>query len=213
MSRCIAKGAEASLFLEDWYGYQVIRKHRLPKTYRVPHLDQTIRNERTLREARLLAVARSAGVPTPIIYNINPDTATILMEFIKGQRLKELIPNLAAAKLHQLFRQIGEAVGRLHHHQVAHGDLTTSNLLLAPQNRVYFIDFGLATITRNVEDYGTDLHLLRRALLSAHYPVWEDCYLAFVEGYSASYGAKASAVFRKVKAIESRGRYISERIR
>jgi TP53 regulating kinase-like protein len=213
MSQCVAKGAEASLFLEEWYGHQVIRKHRLPKAYRFPQLDNSIRNERTIREARLLSAARSAGVPTPIIYWINPETATIIMEYINGQRLKELIPIISARQRRQLFQQVGKAVGRLHHHALAHGDLTTSNLLLHPQNRVYFIDFGLSSITRNIEDYGTDLHLLRRALLSTHFPIWEDCFRAFTKGYEQTYGPEASAVFQKVRAIESRGRYITERIR
>jgi TP53 regulating kinase-like protein len=213
MSKCIAKGAEASLFLEDWYGHQVIRKHRLPKPYRFPQLDLSIRNERTLREARLISAARSVGVPTPIVFYIDPENATILMEYIAGTRLKEVISTISANKRRKLFHQVGMAVGRLHQHHIAHGDLTTSNLLLNSQKRIYFIDFGLATITRNIEDYGTDLHLLRRALRSTHYPVWEDCFKAFTKGYEKNYGSEASAVFRKIEAIESRGRYIAERIR
>jgi len=213
VSKCIAKGAEASLFLEEWYGHQVIRKHRLPKAYRFPQLDLLIRNERTLREARLLSAARSAGVSTPILYCVNPETATIIMEYVSGERLKELIPTISARQQRKLFQHVGMAVGRLHYHNLTHGDLTTSNLLLHSPNRVYFVDFGLGSITRNIEDYGTDLHLLRRALLSAHFPVWKDCYQAFIKGYEKTYGVEASAVFQKVLAIESRGRYITERIR
>lgn len=213
MSKCIAKGAEASLFLEDWYGHQVIRKHRLPKAYRFPELDLSIRNERTFREARLLSAARSAGVPTPIVFCVDPSTATIIMEYIPGQRLKELIPAVSKKQRRKLLQQVGMAVGKLHQHKLAHGDLTTSNLLLHTKKRIYFIDFGLASVTRNIEDYGTDLHLLRRALRSTHFPVWKDCFQAFTKGYEKTCGSKASAVFQKIRAIESRGRYITERIR
>ena len=213
MSKCIAKGAEASLYLEEWYGFQVIRKHRLPKAYRVPQLDLSIRTERTLREARLLSAARSAGVPTPILFYVNPENATIIMEYIDGTRLKELIPTISGKKRRKLFHQVGMAVGRLHQHHLAHGDLTTSNLLLNSKKRIYFVDFGLATVTRNIEDFGTDLHLLRRALRSTHYPVWEDCFKAFTKGYEKTCDSEASAVLRKIQAMESRGRYITERIR
>ena len=135
------------------------------------------------------------------------------MEYIDGQRVKELIPTLTKTKHRTLFSKIGTAVARLHQHEVTHGDLTTSNMIQCSTTAIYFIDFGLAGITQNIEDFGTDLHLLRRALLSTHYPHWEDCYSAFQEGYRTTFGENATAVFRKVDAIESRGRYITERIR
>jgi tRNA A-37 threonylcarbamoyl transferase component Bud32 len=71
----------------------------------------------------------------------------------------------------------------------------------------------LATNSQSLEDFGTDVHLLRRALLSAHYTHWKECFAAFKRGYEAAYGDGAAEVFRKVRAIESRGRYQTERIR
>ncbi len=213
MSKLIAKGAEASLYLEEFYGRPAIRKHRRPKPYRLPQLDAKLRTDRTVREARLLSVARRAGVATPVLYQVDVDAATIIMEYIDGQRLKELVPELTKAKRRSLFQEIGKAIARLHQHEVTHGDLTTSNMLLLSPKLIYFIDFGLAAITQNIEDYGTDLHLLRRVLLSTHYTHWEDCYSAFQKGYRATFGEGSAKVFRKVEAIESRGRYITERIR
>jgi TP53 regulating kinase-like protein len=213
MSKLIAKGAEASLYLETFYGHEVIRKHRRPKSYRLPPLDSTLRGERTIREARLLSAARQIGVATPVLYQIDVDSATIIMEYIKGDRVKELVPKISPTKRRTLFRKIGQSVGNLHRHEIAHGDLTTSNMLLHHPWCIYFIDFGLAVNTQNVEDMGTDIHLLRRALLSTHYPHWEDCYNAFQEGYRTTFGDSSNDVFRKVEAIESRGRYITKRIR
>ncbi len=213
MSKLVAKGAEASLYLEDYYGHPVIRKHRRPKPYRLPQIDAKLRTDRTIREARLLASARHAGVATPIVYQIDVENATIIMEYIEGQRVKELIPELTKTKRQSLFKEIGKAVALLHQHEVTHGDLTTSNMIQSSPKVIYFIDFGLAGITQNIEDFGTDLHLLRRALLSTHYPHWEDCYSAFKEGYRTTFGKRTTDVFRKVDAIESRGRYITERIR
>jgi Kae1-associated kinase Bud32 len=212
LSRQIAKGAEACLYLEDWYGFEVIRKHRISKSYRIQLLDQELRGERTIHEARLLSAARRAGVHTPVVFDVDPEEATIIMEFIAGQRLKELLPKATPSLRRRYFRQIGGAVARLHQHRICHGDLTTSNLILHADGKIYFIDFGLATNTQSLEDFGTDVHLLRRALLSAHYKHWKECFRAFVAGYQAAYGKGAAEVIRKVRAIESRGRYQIERL-
>jgi TP53 regulating kinase-like protein len=213
MSPLVAKGAEASLYLEEYYGRLVIRKHRCPKPYRLPPLDAQLRTDRTIQEARLLSSARRAGVATPIVYQVDVETATIIMEYIDGHRVKELVPELTPARRRQVFQEIGKAIGRLHLHEIVHGDLTTSNMLYLSPQLIVFIDFGLAGITQNIEDFGTDVHLLHQALLSTHYAYWEDCYRAFQEGYVDTFGATSTDVFRKVAAIESRGRYITERIR
>ncbi len=213
MSQLLAKGAEASLYLENFYGYPSVRKYRRPKPYRLPQLDAKLRTDRTIREARSLAAARQSGVATPILYQVDLENATIVMEYIAGQRVKEQVPSLKKTQRRRLFNGIGKAVARLHLNEMTHGDLTTSNLLLGPSHLIYFVDFGLAMVTNNIEDFGTDLHLLRRALLSTHHTHWEDCYNAVQEGYSATFGDRSDEVFRKVEAIESRGRYITERIR
>lgn len=210
-SRLFAKGAEAYLYLEDWYGYQVIRKHRVTKSYRISQLDNTLRSERTIREARMLNAARQIGVRTPIIFRIIPEEATIVMEYIEGDRLKECLSTLSSKKRRNIFSRIGKAVAHLHLNNLAHGDLTTSNIILHPCNEIYLVDFGLASTTHNIEDFGTDLHLYCRALQSTHYMYWQECYEAFKQGYHKTYGKHALTIFKKVQAIESRGRYIAER--
>lgn len=213
MSRLLAKGAEAHLYIEEWYGYQVIRKCRISKKYRVAQLDHALRYDRTIREARLLSAARQAGVRTPIIFNINPEAATIIMEYIEGDRLKELLPTLTSKKRQSLFNHIGEAVARLHQNSLCHGDLTTSNMIVHAKEKIYFVDFGLGSITQSIEEYGTDLHLLHRALISTHYNHWKECFEAFKKGYQRCYGKDAQAIFKKIQEIESRGRYITERMK
>jgi len=63
-----------------------------------------------------------------------------------------------------------------------------------------------------LEAKGVDLHLLRRALQSTHFQVAEECFRLVLKGYGEVVGAEASAtVLAKVKEIEKRGRYVSER--
>ena len=78
----IAKGAEAYLFKEEWYGKTVIRKFRIPKSYRLPELDIKLRTYRTVHEARMYNEARKVGVPTPIVYSVNLEKTTLIYEYI-----------------------------------------------------------------------------------------------------------------------------------
>ncbi|MFX1562486.1 MAG: lipopolysaccharide kinase InaA family protein, partial [Promethearchaeota archaeon] len=116
-------------------------------------------------------------------------------------------------KRRSLFGHIGEAVAKLHKNSLCHGDLTTSNMIVNAKEKIYFVDFGLGSITQSIEEHGTDLHLLHRALISTHYTHWKDCFEAFRKGYLRSYGEGAQLIFQKIREIESRGRYITERMK
>ena len=64
---------------------------RIPKRYRHPALDQQIRSYRTVHEPQLMHEAKTAGVPTPLIYMVNVPEASIIMEYIEGQQVKQLL--------------------------------------------------------------------------------------------------------------------------
>ncbi|MBC8223184.1 Kae1-associated serine/threonine protein kinase [Candidatus Bathyarchaeota archaeon] len=80
----IAKGAEADILLDpDWNGVKAIIKRRGEKRYRIPELDAAIRRSRTVREASIIHRAKEAGVPTPLIYGVDPDGARDVKEKIQ----------------------------------------------------------------------------------------------------------------------------------
>ncbi len=203
------KGAEAYLYKEECCGRKVIVKRRIPKSYRVPQLDEKLRYDRTVKEARLLSDARKAGVPTPMIYFIDLEEATIVMDFIEGEQVKTIIQNMEEREKKDLFTHIGMLIGRLHNAGIIHGDLTTSNMLLS-NSKVYFIDFGLGDYSVAVEDQGVDLHLMRRALQSTHYSYAEAGFAAVLEGYKRA-TSKSEEVIERLYEIEKRGRYHRER--
>ncbi len=208
----IKKGAEASLFLENWYNRKVIMKQRLPKRYRVPELDGEIRLYRTIHEPQIIHKAKEAGVPTPTIFLVDVAEATIIMEFINGKQVKQVLDSYPSDKRHRLCRLIGGLIGRLHDHGIIHGDLTTSNMILTPAGRVVFVDFGLSEHSTELESRGVDLHLMKRAFQSTHYRYAEESFAKVMEGYADVRGSKAAVnVLKKIKAIEKRGRYVSER--
>jgi len=208
----IKKGAEAYLFLAEWHGKKVVLKRRLPKRYRVPTLDEQIRTYRTIHEAQLMHEAKKAGVPTPTIYFVDMRDSTIIMEFIEGKQLKQLLGEISAENRQHLCRKVGELIGRLHRYGIVHGDLTTSNMIQARDGKIFFVDFGLGEKTRELEAKGVDLHLMKRALQSTHFKFAEECFKSVIEGYASILdGETVKNVLDKIGEIERRGRYIAER--
>jgi TP53 regulating kinase and related kinases len=206
------KGAEASLFVAQWHGRKVLHKVRIPKSYRPEALDTRIRSYRTVHEPQLMHEAKTAGVTTPLIFMVNVPKATITMEYVEGQQVKLVLNTLPKAERPKLCKRIGELVGRLHLHGLVHGDLTTSNIILTPEDQIVFVDFGLGEKTTELEAQGVDLHLLKRALQSTHFQTWEDCFEQVMTGYSQVVGEKVAAkVYEKIVEIQRRGRYVEER--
>ncbi|MEM2105199.1 MAG: Kae1-associated kinase Bud32 [Candidatus Bathyarchaeia archaeon] len=210
--RLIKKGAEANLYLTRWHGRKAIIKKRLPKGYRPTQLDERIRMYRTIHEPQLMSEAKKAGVPTPTIFLVDVSEAAIIMEFIEGKQVKKLLSKVAKNERKAICMQIGELIGRIHESGIIHGDLTTSNMILDCEGKIYFVDFGLGEKTMELEAMGVDLHLMKRALQSTHFRFTDECFNAVMEGYSKVLGEeKTKSVLEKVKEIERRGRYVAER--
>jgi TP53 regulating kinase and related kinases len=211
-AKLFKKGAEASLFLMDWHGRRVVVKVRVPKRYRPPELDKQIRGYRTIHEPQLMHEAKAAGVSTPLIYMVNVPESSITMEYIEGQQLKQVLNTVSKDERQDLCVKIGESTAKLHKHGLIHGDLTTSNMILTKDNRIFFVDFGLGEKNIEIEAEGVDLHLLKRALQSTHYRFWEECFQNVLCGYTSILGVEAAEkVYEKIKEIERRGRYVEER--
>jgi Kae1-associated kinase Bud32 len=191
MNMYLTSGAEATVKVEDG----MVIKERVPKNYRLKELDERIRKERTKAEARLLSDARRAGVPTPIIYDI--DNSTIKMQHLDGTALKFVIDE-------DLSEQIGILVAELHMAGIIHGDLTTSNLIIF-NDRIYMIDFGLSFFESSTEARGVDVHVLFQTFESTHRD-HEKLIEAFCRGYRQEF-QQADEVLERVKEIEKRGRY------
>ncbi len=211
-AKLLKKGAEASLFLAEWHGRKAIIKVRIPKKYRPTALDEQIRSYRTVHEPQLMHEAKAAGVATPLIYMVNVPDSTIIMEYIEGQQVKQVLNKISKVDRHSVCVKIGESAARLHSYGLIHGDLTTSNMIQTLDGKMYFVDFGLGEKNIEIEAKGVDLHLLKRALQSTHYQFWEECLKSVLCGYTSVCGVKlAEKVYEKIREIERRGRYVEER--
>jgi Kae1-associated kinase Bud32 len=209
--KIISRGAEAVLYASRYDGQKVLVKERIPKNYRLKQIDEKIRKQRTRKEVRLLSEARKCGVMTPKVLNVDEASGKIMMEFVDGKRVKELLnsgKNSAAnvKKIGAICRMIGEAAGKLHAAGIVHGDLTTSNMLLR-EGEMYFIDFGLGNFSRRIEDHGEDINLLHKAIESTHFKILKACWQNIVKGYRAKY-KDADRALSKMQEIEKRARYV-----
>ena len=212
--RVIYVGAEARVSVGFWHGLRTVRKLRLPKAYRVEPLDQALRARRTTHEAQLLHDSKRAGVPAPTVFLLDTREATLLTSYVEGERLRERLLQSSRQGSISYGAHVGRLVGQLHGAGIIHGDLTTSNMIVAGDGRIFLVDFGLGAYSPESEDRGVDLLLMKRALNSTHYRIAAECYGAFVEGYKAQLGRQeATGAIRKAGEIERRGRYVERTLR
>src|SRR4030067_2513614 len=97
------KGAEADIYLGVWFGRESVAKCRVKKKYRVPKLDLALRTSRTVQEAQLIHEAKKAGVPTPTLFFIDQPGATLIMEFVKGEKIKDMIERMRYETAREVF--------------------------------------------------------------------------------------------------------------
>jgi Kae1-associated kinase Bud32 len=204
--KLIKQGAEAKLFLDELDSQNIIIKERVKKNYRIKQIDEKIRIARTTQEFNLLSQARRSGIPTPKIFEIDKKNHKIIMEYIDGIRIKELLNQIDEKKIEKISFEIGRLIGKLHSAGIIHGDLTTSNMILL-DDKIYFIDFGLGYFSNKIEDQGTDLRLLYEALKSTHFKILDTCWKKIIEGYQKEY-SNAGKVIKKIEEIKKRVRYM-----
>lgn len=205
--RLLYKGAEADVVKAKWCGLDAVYKVRKRLPYRLKSLDSQIRRLRTLHEAEMIASAKRARVSTPYLYFVDPVGATIVMEYVRGPRMKDLVSSAPRAQVSLLFRELGAVVARLHEAGIMHGDVTTANVVKRGDELV-FLDFGLSVHSSRIEDHAVDLRLIKETIVGAHSDVAQAALDSLLGGYGEVAGETESrAVFRQLRAIERRGRY------
>lgn len=158
--KLISQGAEAKIFLSK----DIIIKNRIPKSYRLPELDNKIRKRRTKSETKLLTKASQIiNTPLPIVepksknhkaltkslrkIMAKPDLKQnksasdseqkihqIKIPYIKGKKLSENLNKFSLTEQKSILKQIGQSVAKLHNENIIHGDLTTSNMILVEKS-------------------------------------------------------------------------------
>jgi len=225
-------GDPGTRFLASTPGVGCILKRRFAKGYRHPDLDRRLTAARLRGEMRGLARARKLGVDTPTLYWCDEATGSLFMERVEGRTVREIIDahgGEGRGRLAPLAARIGATVARMHDGGLVHGDLTTSNLMVregtAPgeagggagagagagagsgagaEIRLVVLDFGLAYLSTDVEDFAVDLYVLERAIASTH-PREEGLFDAVLEAYR-THCSRFRAIISRFADVRLRGR-------
>jgi len=197
----IGRGAESII---EKQGDTVVKK-RISKGYRISDIDVPLRKFRTNREAKIMEKL-SKTILVPKLINVDDKKMTISMEFIEGQKLVDIFDE----SYKKLCPVIGKSVAKIHSSDIMHGDLTTSNMILKHNSEnnkeeLYFIDFGLSSFSKKIEDKAVDLHLLFQAIGSKHYRVYDEARALILLSYEKEFSLGKSVVKRLVD-VEKRGR-------
>lgn len=102
------------------------------------------------QEAQLLAKLRHPSLPTVIDYFTELDSQFLVMEFIDGETLSQLLSKRGKPfdlpQVISWFEQLLEALNYLHSHNppIIHRDIKPNNLKLTKNKQIVLLDFGLA---------------------------------------------------------------------
>ncbi|MGH9722551.1 MAG: serine/threonine-protein kinase [Bryobacteraceae bacterium] len=107
------------------------------------------RKRRFIQEARAASALQHPNIVT--IYDLltENDGDFLVMEFVEGKTLAELIPR-GGMDLDDAIRyaaQIADALARAHAAGIVHRDLKPGNVIVTAEGRVKLLDFGLAKLT------------------------------------------------------------------
>ncbi len=105
--------------------------------------------ERFEREAKAAAALNHPNIVTIYEVQILKDHAFIVMEYIKGKSLREIITNelpLSHARLENIITQICQGLSKAHQAGIVHRDIKPENILIDDDERIKIVDFGIAKL-------------------------------------------------------------------
>ena len=99
------------------------------------------------REARLGASLIHPNLVTIFDTLSGSEGVLIVMEYVRGRPLSELIPpgGMDPRRLLEILRSVASAIDYAHEHGVVHRDVKPANILIAEDRRVKLVDLGTAT--------------------------------------------------------------------
>jgi len=131
-------------------------KTLLPATAAEPEV-----NLRFLREARAASALNHPNIVT--VHEISEDSGTqfIVMEFVAGRTLRELLHRrLRTKQILEIASQVAGALAAAHAAGIVHRDLKPENIMVTDSGAVKVLDFGLAKLTeRDIQNTSETLTL------------------------------------------------------
>ena len=101
---------------------------------------------RFLQEAKAASALNHPNVCT--IYDIKEEAGEqfIVMEFVEGKTLREIVPLSKTQTALDYAIQIAEGLQEAHNRGIVHRDIKTDNIMVNEKNQIKILDFGLAKL-------------------------------------------------------------------
>ena len=116
--KIIYQGAEAKICKTKYMGFDVVKKRRIKKSYRIKEIDNRLIFYRTKEESKLMTEARKYGVSVPIIFDVDSEKGIITMEYLKGKRIKDILNDLSEKERNRICKMIGESIAKFHNNNI-----------------------------------------------------------------------------------------------
>jgi eukaryotic-like serine/threonine-protein kinase len=113
----------------------------------------TERKRRFLQEARAASALNHANIVTVHDISSDNDIDYLVMEYVRGKTLKELIParGLSFQNVCMYGMQAASALAAAHAARIIHRDIKPANIIVTPEAQVKVLDFGLAKLASAIE--------------------------------------------------------------
>jgi serine/threonine-protein kinase len=114
--------------------------------------------QKFLEEARALARFHHPGIVQVLTIFEENNTAYMVMEFLRGQTLRQLLDQrrvLSEGECLNYIEQIVQALTVMHNANVIHCDIKPENLMVCEDGRVVLVDFGLNKKLERSTSYAT----------------------------------------------------------
>src|SRR6266849_5044537 len=118
-------------------------------------IENTTAKRRFLKEAQSVSALNHPNIITIHAIEETEGLDFIVMEYIDGQTLKELIGRDGALPLMKLLDigiQVADALDAAHEIGLIHRDIKSTNILITRRGHAKVLDFGLAKIVRTIAD-------------------------------------------------------------
>src|SRR5437773_7206232 len=102
------------------------------------------------REVRAVARLNHPNIVQVYDFGTEGDLAYIVMEYIQGRELKDMLDAKQGLELGKIFKLMGELLDALdfaHEAGVIHRDIKPANVMIDGQGRTKLTDFGVARVT------------------------------------------------------------------
>jgi len=188
--KLIYEGAEAKVFLDNG----LIIKQRIYKKYRNKALNDKILKQRTKSEANILRKVGRLGISCPEVIKEEVKNYTLYLSYIKADPLRKY-----PTDKNKLI-EVGKEIAKMHNHHIVHGDLTAQNIFY--KDKPIFLDFGLSFVSQKLEDFATDLAVLKGTILA---DFSKKTWAHILDGYLQN---TKQDIEKKLDEIEKRKKYM-----